>query len=113
MRAAETGRPVVQAAISGITGVIDAAGVLRGHTRLFDRTIFESTVAATGGQTPYMRYGEWALSASTIGVACTLLVALRRRRRKAALHSTAAAQSISVGARLAGYEPVSAKEHQA
>ena len=37
MRAAETGRPVVQAAISGITAVIDADGVVHDRTHLFDR----------------------------------------------------------------------------
>src|SRR5205085_11699658 len=36
MRAAETGRPVVQAAISGITAVIDADGTVHDRTHLFD-----------------------------------------------------------------------------
>ena len=34
MRAAETGRPVVQAAISGISAIIDANGVVHQHTAL-------------------------------------------------------------------------------
>jgi apolipoprotein N-acyltransferase len=79
MRAAETGRPVVQAAISGISAFIDADGVVHGRTRLFDRTVLERTVRTTSGQTPYVRYGEWALWASTIAVAACVLLGLRRR----------------------------------
>src|SRR5258708_16190254 len=59
MRAAETGRPVVQAPIPGITPVIDADGIVHDRTRLFDRTVTQTTVEATSGETPYVRYGEW------------------------------------------------------
>src|SRR4029078_12244450 len=59
MRAAETGRPVVHAAISGITAVIDADGNVHDRTGLFDRALVETTIATTSGQTPYVRYGEW------------------------------------------------------
>ena len=38
MRAAETGRPVVQAAISGISALIDASGEVQAETELFERT---------------------------------------------------------------------------
>ena len=80
MRAAETGRPVVQAAISGISAFIDADGVVHGRTRLFDRTVLKQTVTTTSGQTPYVRYGEWMLWASTMAVAACVLLALTRRR---------------------------------
>jgi apolipoprotein N-acyltransferase len=69
MRAAETGRPVVQAAISGITAIIDAHGRVVTHTRLFDRTTVTATVTATKGETPYVRFGEWVILACIIGVA--------------------------------------------
>ena len=39
MRAAETGRPVVQAAISGISALIDASGREQAETELFERTV--------------------------------------------------------------------------
>ena len=81
IRAAETGRPVVQAAISGITALIDADGVVHQHTKLFQRTLVEATVATTTGETPYVRYGEWAIWASTVGVIGALLLAWRRARR--------------------------------
>jgi apolipoprotein N-acyltransferase len=87
MRAAETGRPVVQAAISGITAVIDANGVVREHTELFDRTLLETTIAATTGQTPYVRYGEWATLVCIAVVLGAVAFALIRRRRKTSVES--------------------------
>jgi apolipoprotein N-acyltransferase len=69
MRAAETGRPVVQAAISGISAIIDAHGRLVTRTQLFDRTTVTSTVTTTTGETPYVRFGEWVIVACIIGVA--------------------------------------------
>jgi apolipoprotein N-acyltransferase len=89
MRAAETGRPVVQSAISGITAVIDANGVVRERTQLFERTVLQTTVAATSGETPYVRYGEWATLACFAAVAIAVAVALAsvRRRRKTSVES--------------------------
>jgi apolipoprotein N-acyltransferase len=90
MRAAETGRPVVQAAISGITAVIDADGVVRAQTRLFERTVLQATVAATGGETPYVRYGEWATLVSVLLAGAAALIASSRtvrQRRAASLES--------------------------
>jgi apolipoprotein N-acyltransferase len=61
LRAAETGRPLVQAAISGITGIIDAGGDLKAQTRLFDPTVLQGEITARRGRTPYVAIGEWAL----------------------------------------------------
>jgi len=90
MRAAETGRPVVQSAISGITAVIDADGVVQRRTELFERTVVQTTVEATTGETPYVRYGEWATFGSLAAVAVVLVltgVDSVRRRRKTSLDS--------------------------
>ena len=115
MRAAETGRPVVQAAISGISAVIDADGVVHDRTDLFDRTVVETTVAATSGQTLYVRWGEWVailcVFVVLILVALTLLV---RRRRNALVESAEPQQTISVDERLDGFlvndEPILDRE---
>jgi apolipoprotein N-acyltransferase len=89
MRAAETGRPVVQAAISGITAVIDADGVVSHRTHLFDPTLVQTTVEATAGETPYVRYGEWATQASIAAVAVAIALGIVRRRRTSYLESPA------------------------
>ena len=68
MRAAETGRPVVQAAISGISALIDASGAVHAHTELFERTVLQGTVDATRGETLYVRFGDWVVAASLIAV---------------------------------------------
>ncbi len=102
MRAAETGRPVVQAAISGITGVIDAGGVVHHRTKLFERTVVETTVAATTGQTPYVRFGEWATLAAIALVLGAAVFALVRRRRAPSLDSTPY-ETVDVEARLRSY----------
>jgi apolipoprotein N-acyltransferase len=87
MRAAETGRPVVQAAISGISALIDAHGRVVTRTRLFDRTTVTATVTATRGETPYVRFGEWVVVASIIGVALAAAAAATDRRAARAVDS--------------------------
>ncbi len=71
MRAAETGRPVLQAAISGESAVIDAQGGLHQRTGLFTKDVVSATVDTTTGETPFVRFGEWVLAAAAL----TLLVA--------------------------------------
>jgi apolipoprotein N-acyltransferase len=80
MRAAETGRPVIQAAISGISAIIDAHGHVLEHTSLFDRTILTATVTTTRGETPYVRFGEWVIVACMIGVGVASVAAAVARR---------------------------------
>jgi apolipoprotein N-acyltransferase len=82
MRAAETGRPVVQAAISGISALIDASGAVQAHTELFHRTLLEGTVTATRGETLYVRFGDWIVAASLIAVVTLFVVCIVRRRRR-------------------------------
>jgi apolipoprotein N-acyltransferase len=80
MRAAENGRPVVQAAISGISALIDASGNLHAETELFERTRLEGTVTATSGTTWYVRYGDWIVWLSLFGVVAALVIHVVRRR---------------------------------
>jgi len=81
MRAAETGRPVLQASISGISAVIDANGDIVSSTGLFDRTVLTGTLFATGGRTIYVRFGDWAVTGSILIIAASLLWGVARRRR--------------------------------
>jgi apolipoprotein N-acyltransferase len=82
MRAAETGRPVVHASISGISGVIAADGDVHDTTDLFDNEVVSTEIAPTTGQTPYVRYGEWLVW--SCGLALVALALFARLRRSAA-----------------------------
>lgn len=81
MRAAETARPVLHAAISGITAVIDADGELVSTTPMFERTIMTGTLRATSGRTLYVRLGDWAVLGSILALAAASVGAVARRRR--------------------------------
>lgn len=81
MRAAETGRPVLQAAISGVSGVIDADGDARDLSGLFETTITEGRIATTTGETPYVRFGDWVLAACGLGMIVSAIAGVRRRAR--------------------------------
>lgn len=80
LRAAETGRPVVHAAISGITAVIDANGDIQAETRLFVNGVTLQTVTGRTGRTPYVRFGEWVLGFAALGIAAVVAASRRSRR---------------------------------
>jgi apolipoprotein N-acyltransferase len=82
MRAAETGRPVLHAAVSGITAVIDAHGNVSHTTKLFQTAIVDTTVALTTGRTPYVRMGEWVPLGSVAALVIAGGIGFARRRRR-------------------------------
>ena len=84
-RAAETGRPLLQAAISGISALVDHTGAVRARTALFDPTVLVGEVATYRGRTPYSVAGDWAVAVSAVLVAGA--AADSERRRRAALDS--------------------------
>jgi apolipoprotein N-acyltransferase len=100
MRAAETGRPVLQAAISGISAVIDAHGNVSHPTRLFVPSIVDARVALTTGETPYVRIGEWVPLACIAASAIALAIGFARRRRRS-VDSTAVDDSSPVTSEVA------------
>jgi apolipoprotein N-acyltransferase len=83
MRAAETGRPFLQASISGITASVDADGAVHGRTSLFRNTVVTATVTTTTGETPYVRFGDWVPLVSAV-LLLGAAVTARLRRRPAA-----------------------------
>jgi apolipoprotein N-acyltransferase len=68
LRAVETGRTVVQAAVTGISTVIGPAGVARRQTGLYQETVLRAPVLPRSGKTPYVRYGR-AVEAGLVGLA--------------------------------------------
>ena len=78
MRAAETGRPVLQASVSGISAVIDPDGTVHHTTKLFEPTIVSATIPTTTGETPYVRFGDWVVLLSAVALVIVTVVAIRR-----------------------------------
>lgn len=58
MRAVETGRAVVHAAISGISAVIQPDGTITQESRLFTPALLRARLPLATGETPYARYGS-------------------------------------------------------
>jgi apolipoprotein N-acyltransferase len=83
IRAVETGRWIVQGAISGESAVIDPRGRVVRRTGLFERTIMRHSVPGSTASTAYTRWGDWFPLACGVAVAVALAgTALSRRRRR-------------------------------
>ncbi|GAB3680302.1 apolipoprotein N-acyltransferase [Salinisphaera aquimarina] len=61
MRALESGRPMLRAANTGISAIIDYDGRIRRRTEQFSVANIDSHVQPRSGLTPYMRIGDWPL----------------------------------------------------
>jgi apolipoprotein N-acyltransferase len=84
LRAVETGRWVVHAALSGSSAFIDPDGVTYDDTPLFTATTLRREVPLVHGLTPFLVIGDvlsWVARALTVALAIGLLVAWSRRRR--------------------------------
>ncbi len=85
MRAIELNRPVVHAANSGISAVINADGDVTHRLELFERGAIVTTVQGTRGDTLYGKLGEWLpLTAAAVTVLATGLAARKRLLLRAA-----------------------------
>lgn len=80
LRAVETGRFVVHAAISGISAVVDADGAVVGSTDLFEPALLRENVRASEVRTPYVRLGDW-IPWFCLALVVAGVVLPRRRRR--------------------------------
>ncbi len=78
MRAAETGRPVLQASVSGISAVIDPGGTVHDTTELFEPAVVTATIPTTTGETLYVRFGDWVVLGSALALVIVTVVAVRR-----------------------------------
>ncbi|HEY7106040.1 MAG TPA: apolipoprotein N-acyltransferase [Acidimicrobiia bacterium] len=81
LRAAETGRPVLQASVSGISAVIDPDGTVHDTTGLFEKAIVSTTIATRTGETPYVRFGDWVVLLSALALVIAAGVAVARASR--------------------------------
>lgn len=78
MRAVETGRWVVNAAVSGISAFIDPSGRVTQREGLFRTAILRGTIRSSDARTWYVRLGDWLPWVALLLVAVT--VARPRRR---------------------------------
>ena len=83
LRAVESGRTIVQAAVTGISAVIGPAGQTRFETGLYQETVLRVPALPRSATTPYVRYGR-GIEAGLVGVAVggLLLAGLLWRRRR-------------------------------
>jgi len=84
MRAAETGRAVLQASVSGITAVIYPDGSAHDTTKLFESAIVTASVPTATGETLYVRLGDWVVLLSAVAMLVVTVIAIRRPVRSPA-----------------------------
>ncbi|HTE70659.1 MAG TPA: apolipoprotein N-acyltransferase [Actinomycetes bacterium] len=68
LRAVEAGRTIVQAAVTGISAVIEPTGATRQETGLYRETVLRAGLSPRDGRTLYVRYGR-GIEAGLVGVA--------------------------------------------
>ncbi len=79
LRAVETGRWIVHAAVSGISAIVDPGGEVVARSELFVPAVTRARIRASRATTPYVRWGDWVVWA---GAAAALVAfALPRGRR--------------------------------
>lgn len=61
MRAIETGRPMLRAANTGLSAVIDASGQVVARSPQFQAFVLNGDVQPMQGTTPYARFGNWPI----------------------------------------------------
>ena len=81
MRAVETGRWVVDAAVSGVSAFIDPSGRVTGSTGLFRTEVLRRTITTSTATTAYVRWGDWFILGAVVVLA---VLFLRPRRRTGA-----------------------------
>jgi apolipoprotein N-acyltransferase len=84
MRAIETGRWVANAAVSGISALIDPSGHVTAREGLFDTAILRGTMRSSGERTWYVRLGDWVPWLALLVVAIAFLWPRRRARTRPA-----------------------------
>jgi apolipoprotein N-acyltransferase len=82
LRAVETGRWVVHAALTGSSAVISPAGEVSGQTGLFEQAVVRTDVRVASGRTVYDVIGGWLPAALLLGMLLGLARPSRRTERE-------------------------------
>jgi apolipoprotein N-acyltransferase len=84
MRAVETGRWIVNAAVSGISALIDPTGRVTAREGLFRTAILTGTMRSSDERTWYVRLGDWVPWVALLFLAGTFALPRRRSIRRPA-----------------------------
>jgi len=82
LRAVENERDLVRAAITGISGIVDARGGILAKTPADERTILSGTVRLREGITAWTRWGFWIPRAADVLALAVLIFGLPRWLRR-------------------------------
>lgn len=80
VRAVESGRPVIHAAMSGVSAIFDATGHRLTWLDDDERGVYTASVPLVSGRTPYVRFRDWVPLLSMAVAALALGFTLRQRR---------------------------------
>lgn len=79
MRALETARPMLRAANTGVSAIVDHQGRVTASSKQFEPTVVKGTVQPMQGTTPYVRWGNAGIVImSGLLIALSLVVGVRR-----------------------------------
>jgi apolipoprotein N-acyltransferase len=81
VRAVETGRPAVQATLTGTSAAFTARGQRLAWLNTHHRGVVQVSVPLANRSTPYLRFGDWILAWSLIILASAAIAASLRRNR--------------------------------
>lgn len=78
MRALELGKPLLRAANTGITAIVDANGKVAHQLPQFTADVLTATIEPTKGDTPFKQFGSWLIYG--VSILCFVLgLAFRRK----------------------------------
>ena len=83
MRSKENGRPMIRAANTGVSAIIDHNGDVLARTPQFIRVVLRGDVQPMQGITPFVRYGSWpvVIACGIVLLICVVLTLKNKNRR--------------------------------
>ncbi len=83
VRAVETGRPLLRAANTGISAVVEPSGRIVQTTQLFDTKVLSVSISPSTELTPYVRYGNFFVGMCGLVLVGCALIKFKRQRSMA------------------------------
>lgn len=93
IRAIESGRPIVHAALSGVSSAFDADGHQLVRLGNHETGVWVTEIPLAEGRTPYVRFGDWVPAACLLVLLAAALAAGLRSARRSGDFATAAPEA--------------------